>query len=363
MPHGRNYLNSMAGKQQKTFDFMARVHETLQAHAMLSPGDRVLVGVSGGPDSVALLGVLNDMARQMSLKIAVAHLNHCLRGKESDRDEAFVRNLADCHGLPLYVRQKDVALRAREKKKSIEDAARDVRYAFYRDLTSQYGYNRVALGHNSDDNAEQVLMNLLRGTGPRGLMGIPPTRDDWIVRPLIRISRQDILAFLAHRCQSFVLDSSNEDTRYLRNRVRHELIPCLMKDYNPEIKSALNRLSLLVSAEEVWMDDQIRAMMSEHLEPMNKDEVRCNRDVFSSLGLAPARRLIRGAIQAVKGDLKRITWGHIDDILRLLDTHTGGKSLDLPHGIRISLTKHWMYVTHSSRPLRHLGRLHTSSTG
>ncbi len=352
----------MAVKHQQSLGIMARVKETLQAHAMLLPGDAVLVGVSGGPDSVALLGILNDLAVQMSWKIAVAHLNHCLRGRESDRDEAFVRELAASRGLPLHVLQKDVTALARENKKSIEEAARDARYDFYRELVSKYGYNRVALGHNSDDNAEQVLMNLLRGTGSRGLMGIPPTRDGWIIRPLIRISRQEILAFLAHRCQSFVLDSSNEDTRYLRNRVRHELLPCLMKEYNPEIKSALNRLSLLVSEEEAWMDHQIQVMITEHLERMHKDEVRCSREVFSALMPAPARRLIRGAIQAVKGDLKRITLGHIDDVLALLAIHAGEKSLDLPHGIRITLTRHWIYVTRSSRPLRQLGPLHTSSS-
>jgi len=351
----------MVEKLQKTDFIMARVSDTVQAHGMLLPGDVVLAGVSGGPDSVALLRILKDLSQPLSLKIGVAHLNHCLRGKESDRDEDFVRDLAAFHGLPLHVQQTDVAARARENKKSIEEAARDVRYAFYRDIASQHGYNRVALGHNSDDNAEQVLMNLLRGSGPRGLMGIPPMRENWIIRPLIRVSRQEILAFLAHGSQTFMLDSSNEDTRYLRNRVRHELLPCLAKDYNPEIKSALNRLSLLLTSEEAWMEGETQEMLSHHLERLNNREVRFQRDFFATLPEALGRRAIRGAIEEVKGDLRRITFGHIDDIIGLMAGNTGDKNLDLPQGIRMTLTKKWLYFTRSAKPLRHLGPLHQSA--
>lgn len=350
----------MAGKQSKNISLITSVHDTVQNYAMITPGDSVLVGVSGGPDSVALLTILIALAEKLSITIAVAHLNHCLRGKESDRDEAFVRNLADVHGLPLHVQQTDVATCARENKKSIEEAARDVRYAFYREVSSQYGYKRIALGHNSDDNAEQVLMNLLRGSGPRGLMGIPPIRENWIIRPLIRVYRQEIMAFLAHSRQSFVLDSSNKDTRYLRNRVRHDLLPCLAKEYNPEIKSALNRLSLLLTSEDVWMEGETRAMIADHLERLNSGEVRFSRDLFCTLPQALARRAIRCAIQEVKGDLRRITFGHIDDIMALLAGNTGGKNLDLPQGIRITLTKQWLYFTRSAKPLRHLGPLHRS---
>ena len=350
----------MVEKSQKKDSLVARVYDTVQAHGMLLPGDVVLAGVSGGPDSVALLGILKDLTQQLSLNIGVAHLNHCLRGKESDRDEAFVRDLAAFHGLPLHVQQTDVATCARESRKSIEEAARDVRYAFYRKIATHHGYNRVALGHNSDDNAEQVLMNLLRGSGPRGLMGIPPMRDNWIIRPLIRVSRQEILAFLAHGCQPFVLDSSNEDTRYFRNRIRHELLPSLIKDYNPEIKSALNRLSIVVASEEAWMEGETRETLSHHLERLNNREVRFQRDFFATLPVALARRVIRGAIKEVKGNLRRITFDHIDDILALMAGNTGHKNLDLPQGIRITLTKRWLYVTRSIKPLRHLGPLHQS---
>ncbi len=350
----------MAGKQQKIVPLMARVRDTVQDHAMFSPGDSVLVGVSGGPDSVALLGILTDMAEEFSLKIAMVHVNHCLRGKESDRDEDFVRELADAYGLVVHVRKKEVAALACEKKRSIEETARDVRYAFYGEITAQYGYHRIALGHNSDDNAEQVLMNLLRGSGLRGLTGIPPIRDNRIVRPLIRVSRQEILAFLAQRHQSFVLDSSNQDTSYLRNRIRHELLPCLMREYNPEIKSALNRLSNILTAEEAWMEEETRFMISRHLRSGDNGEVRLARTLFPTLSSALARRVIRGAIREVKGDLKRITLGHIDDILGLMAGSTGVKSLDLPHGIRVTLTRQWVYFTLSSRPLRRLGPLHSA---
>lgn len=344
----------MAGKPQKKNSVMARVHGTVQDHAMLTPGDSVLVGVSGGPDSVALLRILIALAEKLSVSIAVAHLNHCLRGKESDRDEAFVRELAATHGLPLHAQQKDVTAWARENKKSIEEAARDVRYAFYGELASQHGFNRIALGHNYDDNAEQVMMNLLRGSGPRGLSGIPPTRDNWIIRPLIRISRQEILAFLTHCHQPFVMDSSNLDTRYLRNKIRHELLPHLMEAYNPGVKSSLNRLSDILTKEEAWMEEETLAIVAGHLERMDEGENRLSRKLFNSMHCALARRVVRFAIQEVKGDLRRITLGHIDDILDLIASDTGGKNLDLPHRIRITLTKKWVYFTRATLPLREL---------
>jgi tRNA(Ile)-lysidine synthase len=347
----------MAGKQSKRMSLMSSVYGTVQDHAMLTPGDSVLVGVSGGPDSVALLRILSALADKLSIKIAVAHLNHCLRGKESDRDEAFVRELASTHGLPLHVQQKNVTAWARENKKSIEEAARDVRYAFYREVASQHGFNRIALGHNYDDNAEQVLMNLLRGSGPRGLAGIPPTRDNWIIRPLIQTSRQEILAFLTHCHQPFVLDSSNLDTRFLRNKIRHELLPYLIEEYNPGVKASLNRLSDILTKEEAWMEEETLAIVAGHLERMGKRENRLSRKLFSSMHCALARRVVRRAIREVKGDLKRITLGHIDDILDLIASDTGGKNLDLPHRIRITLTKGWVYFTRSALPLRELSPL------
>jgi len=348
----------MVEKSQIADSVMARVYDTVQAHGMLLPGDGVLAGVSGGPDSVALLGILKELSHPLSLKIGVAHLNHCLRGKESDRDEAFVRDLVAVHGFPLYIQRTDVATEARENKKSIEEAAREARYAFYRKIASQHGYKRVALGHNSDDNAEQVLMNLLRGSGPRGLMGIPPMRENWIIRPLIQVSRQEILAYLDHHHQPFVLDSSNADTRFLRNRVRHDLLPCLAKDYNPEIKSALNRLSRLLRSEENWMEGETQEMLSHHLERIDSREVRLPRNFFVTLPEALARRAIRGAIKEVKGDLKRITLDHVDKIMALVAGSTGHKNLDLPQGIRMTLTKKWLYFNRSAKPLRQLRPLH-----
>ena len=354
----RNALYKMVEKSQITDSIMARVYDTVQAHDMLLPGDAVLAGVSGGPDSVALLGILKDLSHPLLLKIGVAHLNHSLRGEESDRDATFVRELVALHGFPLHIHQTDVATYARENRKSIEEAAREARYAFYRKIASLHGYNRLALGHNSDDNAEQVLMNLLRGSGPRGLMGIPPIRENWVIRPLIQVSRQEILAYLDHHHQPFVLDSSNADTRFLRNRVRHDLLPCLAKDYNPEIKSAINRLSRLLRAEDVWMEGETRERLSHHLERRDSREVRLPRDFFVALPEALARRAIRAAIKEVKEDLKRITLDHVDKIMAMVAGNNGHKNLDLPQGIRMTLTKKWLYFNRCAKPLRQLGPLH-----
>lgn len=347
----------MVEMQKKGTRFEQRVHKTVLAHEMLAPGDSVLVGVSGGPDSVALFLALRKLAESLSLQLCIAHVNHCLRGEESDRDEVFVRELAASCGVDVYVEKIDVAAVARERKRSIEEAARDVRYDFYRSVAASRGAIRIALGHNSDDNAEQVLMNLLRGSGPRGLAGIPPVREGGIIRPLIRTTRQEILDYLKACGRSFVQDSSNQDVRFLRNRVRHELLPHLKAVYNPGVSVALNRLSAILSEEEDWMEAETLAVADTHLEWVDKNEIRLKRLFFSSAHPALARRVIRFALRGVKGDLKRISLGHIDDVLALILGRGTGKRLDLPGRIRVTFTRTWIYFTRSELPLRRLPAL------
>ena len=337
--------------------FESRVQDTVVHHNMFSGGESIVVGVSGGPDSVALLRVLEILAAPFDLTLCLAHVNHCLRGAESDRDEAFVRRLAASRGLIIHVEKRDVAAVARKEKLSIETAARQVRYAFYRSLAACGGYDRIALGHNSDDNAEQVLMNLLRGSGPRGLTGIPPVREDLFIRPLIRTTRQEILDYLATCGQSWVQDSSNRDRRFLRNRVRHGLLPLLKSDYNPGIHDALNRLSHILAGEEAWMETETRAVAHRCMVRMNDHEVRLDRSTFDPLHPALARRLVRLAIQSVKGDLRRISWGHVADVLDLIAAGSPGKRLDLPGRIRITLTKGAVFFTRSAISLRRLPSL------
>jgi len=193
------------------------------------------VAVSGGPDSVALAHVLLNLSVEYFFRPAIAHLNHCLRGPDADRDAEFVSALARQLGVPIYAQKKDVRALQRRRRLSLEEAGRRSRYDFFDAVSAKHGFNKIALGHHSDDQAELVLMNLLRGSGPLGLSGIAPVREGKIVRPLIRLRRSEIIHYLAEKKIPYVTDTSNTDPAFMRNKIRHQLIPELQTAYNPRI--------------------------------------------------------------------------------------------------------------------------------
>ena len=235
-------------------DFYRTIADTVREFNMIESKESVLAAVSGGPDSIALVLSLLFLKQSYDLDIGIAHLNHMLRGEDSLEDEQFVREFAQKFSLPFFCEQKDVTAYAESRRLSVEEAGREVRYDFFSRISHAHGYKKIATGHNKNDNAELVLINLLRGSGPKGLSGIPPVREGLYIRPLIRKTKKDILDFLKAEDQPFRVDASNTDTTYLRNAVRHRLIPVLESDYNPEIINALDRLSHILRQEEEYLD-------------------------------------------------------------------------------------------------------------
>jgi tRNA(Ile)-lysidine synthase len=296
---------------------------------MFRHGDAVLAGVSGGADSVALLHVLIAVAPEFSLRIGIAHLNHCLRGEESDRDAEFVRSLAKQLNLPYYIKSADVQAYRRIRGLSAEEAGRELRYAFYERIAAEYGYDKIASAHHADDNAELVLMYLLRGAGPSGLSGIPPVRGNRIVRPLIEVRKSELRDFLTGKGLKWISDSSNEDKKFLRNRIRHDLLPLLISDYNPKIVESLNRTALILKSEDEWMDARILELSEACISDTAEEKILLT--VPDTLCIAVIRRLIRKAIARIKGNLRRISCSHLEAVSELLQK---GGSLDLPEGIR-----------------------------
>lgn len=311
------------------------VERTIFAHGMLNPKDSVVIGVSGGPDSVALLHMLFKIAPHFSLRLGVAHLNHCLRQNDSDNDAEFVESLAATFDLPCYVQKRDIRRYQREKKLSLEDAARHVRYEFLDHIANTYQYNKIALGHHADDNAELVLMNLFRGTGTLGLSGIPPKRDEKIIRPMIRLKRADIIKFLDQNRLKYVFDRTNADTRHLRNRVRHDLIPVLKKAYNPKISDTLNRLSSIIRSEEEWIEDMVQPFFEKAVLRVRQNQIELSVPVLNGYHKALQRRVIRLALSKAKGDLRRIGFANIDSVIDLLVKKSAFGKIDLPAGLRI----------------------------
>jgi len=215
---------------------------TIKANGLIRPGDAVLVALSGGPDSVALFEGLLRIRKGLSFSIYAAHLNHRLRGWESDEDERFVRNLAEERVVPLIAEARHVKRVQKRRGGSIEEVAREVRYAFLRKAAGKCRATKIALGHNLDDNVETFLMNLIRGSGLKGLSGIPLSRKEGkfvVIRPLLETTRSEILAFLKREKLAYREDRSNLDTALTRNKIRHELLPRLEQEHNPQIKRIL----------------------------------------------------------------------------------------------------------------------------
>ena len=225
------------------------IHQTqhfIREYNLLQSGEKAIVAVSGGIDSVVLLDVLKELSIPMKLTLVVAHFNHQLRGSESDEDEAFVRNIASERGIEFYVERAATEAVAESKKLSIQEAARDLRYAFFDKLRSSGGFYKIATAHNADDNAETVLFNVFRGTGVRGLVGIPIWRKDIsVIRPLLGSTREEIEAYAREKKLPYRIDSSNLRDEYTRNFLRQSIIPGLQQNVNPNLVGSLRRMGEL----------------------------------------------------------------------------------------------------------------------
>ena len=330
------------------------VDQTLRIHHMVQNGDALLVAVSGGADSVALVDILRALAPKFSLRLAIAHLNHCLRQNESDRDEAFVADLAQQFELPFHVGRQDVRRFQEQHRLSLEEAARRVRYGFYEAVATKYGYGKTALGHHGDDNAELVLMNLLRGSGPLGLSGIPPVRDNKIVRPLINLRRSEIIDYVETKNLEYVTDSSNRDIKYHRNKIRERLIPELKSEYNPKLIDSLNRLTAILSDEEQWIEDLIQPLYQRAIIFKEKNTLELSIIELNQQPIAVRRRIIRKAIRSVKGNLRRIAFAHVASVCQLTQMGSANGVLDLPDRIRIQRESNVLRISKKGISLRHL---------
>ena len=324
-------------KRKTEKKILRTVKQTIATHRMLAAGDSVLIAVSGGQDSVTLAHVLHTLTAEHPLRLAIVHLNHCLRQKDSDRDAEFVADIARRLDLPCYIEKKNVLHFQRNAHLSLEEAARKVRYEFFEKIAVRYGFNKIAVGHHSNDNAELVLMNLMRGSGPLGLSGIAPVRDGKIIRPLMRLKRSEIIDYIVEKKLPFVTDASNTDLSFTRNRIRHHLIPELEKSYNSAIIETLNRLATIMRAEDHWFENSLSKDFSNCISVKGRDAVSIDLDQLEGLADAARRRIIRKAILSVKKDLRRITLAHIDAVLTLIDKSPGMGCLNLPDGIRVVL--------------------------
>ncbi len=324
-------------------NIFAAFKATILKFAMIAPGDKVLAACSGGPDSVALCRLLLELRKDMPLDILVAHFNHRLRPSAS-ADEDFVRKMAETWVLPLVRESRNVRLYATRRKINLEEAGRILRYDFLERSARKAGATKIATGHSMTDQAETFLMRILRGTGLTGLRGIAPVSlaaGRPLVRPLIEIKRDQILAFLQKKGIPFREDETNLDRRYLRNRIRHELLPLLEASYQPRAVERLSRLSALLREEEELLDEFVRALAEPFI---SGDETKAVLDAGMLALLPPslARRVTREFLRRLKGDLRSVSFDSVEALCGLKngkETELPGKMILRREGDRIAMKR------------------------
>lgn len=315
--------------------FEVKIRETIRRYRMLSGGERVVVGVSGGPDSTALLSALAALRDELHVDLHAAHLNHALRA-DARLDAEAASRLATQLGCAFHETTVDVGASAARERRSIEDAGREARYRFFAEVAARIQGTAVATGHTLDDQAETVLMRLLRGSGPRGLAGIPPVRPQGalkVIRPLSDTPRPEIAAYLARRGLDAREDASNRDLAMLRNRVRLVLLP-ILEGYNPDVRRALARLAN-VMRDEADALDSLSAPQIDAVLHGTSTSVRIAPEVFEQLPIALQRRALREAVRRVRGNGPPIAFVHIEEARRGLRSARPGTAWEAPGGVRI----------------------------
>lgn len=321
-----------------TTDFVQQMHRRISQHNMIEPDETVLVAVSGGADSLALLYGLHALRTQLNCRFHVVHLNHCLR-PDADADADFVQQHASLLDLSCTVRSAEVPRLVKKWKLSVETAGRKARYQFYETVCTEVGATKVALGHHHDDTAETVLMNLIRGSGATGLKGIAPVRDLKIIRPLVEFTRQQIEAFLASIGVTPRHDATNTDKRYLRNRIRHELIPLLENNYNPNIRTGLTRTADVLGAESEYLNTIARAAfeacrISDTDKAAVPNSIVLNRTKFREYHIALQRRVLRQSVAEMLGDMNDLYFVHYEAMLNLIEGNAPNTAVALPNSLR-----------------------------
>jgi tRNA(Ile)-lysidine synthase len=310
------------------------VAATIERHGMLAPGQRVGVAVSGGADSVCMLHVLRELSRSWKFCLTVLHLDHQLRGEESRADAAFVREMAERLGVPL------VSKCAVLPGGNLEQEARRARLAFFAEAIGSGTVERVAVGHTRSDQAETVLFRFLRGAGTAGLSGIRPVTTEGLVRPLIEVDRAEVESYLRERSTEWREDSTNASRRFARNRIRHELLPQLGREWNPEIVRTLTRTADWARAEEEYWEQEIDSLEAGRLVVEN-GSLLLKASAVMALPAGAARRLIRRAMERGKGDLRGVDFRHVDEVLRLAGQDSGTGRVQA-EGLEIRRSFDWL---------------------
>ena len=328
--------------QGKTMQVLKQAQTTIQRHRLLEEGDTVLVGVSGGGDSVCLLHILQKLKEELGITLSVAHIHHGIRGEEADRDAVFVRELCKAWKIPFSLRKVSVPDFAEKEDLSLETAGRVLRYQCFRDLCEVKGIRKIATAHNQNDQAETVLMRVLRGTGIEGLAGIRYKREDGVIRPLLDVSREDIEAYLEENHLEYCTDSTNQEDEYSRNRIRHQLMPQLMEQFNPKLLQALSSLAKNMAEDGDFLKGYASRFYKRLGSPLpNRRPVVLEMESLEMLERSLKVRLCKLAAEDAMGRGYKAERKHWESVLGLLSKETGSRVV-LPGGLTVSVGYGWL---------------------
>ncbi len=308
-----------------------KVKETIEKYNLIDKDDKIVVAVSGGPDSISLL----DILYKLNYNICVAHVNHGLR-ENAIIDQKFVEDFCNKRNIPCFIKQ--IKLKELKDKMTLEEAGRKERYDFFYEIMKNQKCNKIATAHNSNDNAETVIMNIIRGSGVSGLKGIEPIRDN-VIRPLIEITRKEIEEYCKENELNPRHDESNDEDIYTRNKVRLKVIPYIEENINSNVVNNINRLSSIVLEEEKYIEKEAEKAYNECLIASEENRNVYNLKKFNSLDIVIKKRLIKKFIINLLGNAKDIEKVHIDDIVKLCDKNIGGKFLMPNKRVKISIIK------------------------
>ena len=304
------------------------IKKTIKENSLINSNEKVVIGVSGGPDSMCLLNVLNKLKNEMQFEIVVAHINHMIR-KEADLETEYVKRYCKKNNIEYFVKKVDVIQKAFKDKIGTEEAGRKVRYDFFEEVRRKTNANKIATAHNANDNAETILMNLIRGSGISGLKGIEFIRNNIIIRPLLSCNRTEIEEYCNKEALNPKFDESNKENNYTRNKIRNLLIPYIQKEFNPNIVESLNRLSSLAKEENIYWNKIIKIEYNNLIdkELCQNNCIAIKLKEFNCLEKVVKSKMIFYIINELLGSIQGIQKIHIEDILKLCENNIGNKFL------------------------------------
>jgi len=321
------------------------IHDVVRRDGLARVGERILVAVSGGPDSMALLHALHALRGRLRVDLWVGHVDHALRDESAD-DAAFVVRIASELGLDVTVARRDVAADPASDGRSLEDAARRVRYDALLSMARACGADRIATAHTADDQAETVLLRLLRGTGVAGLAAMPasrPLEERHLIRPLLQVSRHDVRAYLDAHDLASREDATNADVRFQRNRIRHELLPWLETRFNPNIRHALCQLASQCRVDAEFLSGAAQRYWKRLVKTRGAALV-VRLDGYRRLPASLQRQLLRSVLQRLQGDLTGFEFRHWEELRQLVEERPVGAVTDLPGGTQVAKEREWLVL-------------------